>query len=52
MEKHGKGFSYGEIRAAGLTVADATRHSMPIDKRPAEHASDQYRKRIGRSIDA
>ena len=31
--KHGKGFSYGEIRAAGLTAADATHRSLPIDKR-------------------
>ena len=31
--KQGKGFSYGELRAAGLTAADATRRSMPIDKR-------------------
>ena len=31
--RYGKGFSYGELRAAGLTAADATRRSMPIDKR-------------------
>ena len=31
--KYGKGFSYGEIRAAGLTVAEAKRRSMSIDKR-------------------
>lgn len=31
--KHGKGFSYGEILAAGLTVAGATQRSLPYDKR-------------------
>ena len=31
--KQGKGFSCGELRAAGLTAADARRRSMPIDKR-------------------
>lgn len=31
--KHGKGFSYGEIRAAGLTAAEATHRSLPIDNR-------------------
>lgn len=31
--KHGKGFSYREILAAGLTVAGATRRSLPYDKR-------------------
>ncbi len=49
--KHGKGFSYGEIRAAGLTVADATRRSMPIDqRRRSTHRANI--KTIGRSIDA
>ena len=49
--KHGKGFSYGEIRAAGLTVADATRRSMPIDKRRrSTHPANI--ETIGRSIDA
>ena len=49
--KHGKGFSYGEIRAAGLTVADATRHSMPIDKRRRSTHRTNI-ETIGRSIDA
>ena len=31
--KQGKGFSCGELRAAGLTAADAPRRSMPLDKR-------------------
>ena len=31
--RYGKGFGYGELRAAGLPAADATRRSMPIDKR-------------------
>ena len=31
--KYGKGFSYGEIRAAGLTSADAMHLSLTIDKR-------------------
>lgn len=31
--RHGKGFSYGELRAASCTMAEATRRSIPIDKR-------------------
>ena len=31
--KHGKGFSYREILAAGLTVAGSTQWSLPYDKR-------------------
>ena len=31
--KPGKGFSYGELRVAGLTAASAARRSIPIDRR-------------------
>ena len=49
--KHGKGFSYGEIRAAGLTVADARHRSLPIDKRRrSTHRANM--ETIGKSIDA
>ena len=48
--KHGKGFSYGEIRTAGLTLADAKRRSMPIDKRRrSTHRANI--ETIGRSIE-
>ena len=49
--KHGKGFSYGEIQAAGLTVAGVTPRSMPIDKRRrSTHPANI--ETIGRLIDA
>ena len=39
--KHGKGFSYSEIRAAGMTVAEAKHRSMRIDKRRrSEHQTN------------
>ena len=49
--RHGKGFSDGEIRAAGLTVAGATQRSLPFDKRRrSTHRANI--ERIKRSIDA
>lgn len=49
--KHGKGFSYGELRAAGLTAAEATQWSIPVDKRRrSTHRANV--ETIGRLIDA
>ena len=49
--RRGKGFSRGEIRAAGLTDADAARRSIPIDRRRRSTHRGNI-ETIGRSIDA
>ena len=49
--RQGKGFSYGEIRAAGLTVAAVTHQSLPFDKR-RRSAHQANTERIKGLIDA
>ena len=49
--KHGKGFSYGELEAAGLATAEAARRSIPIDRRRRSTHRENV-ETIRRSIDA
>ena len=49
--KHGKGFSYGELEAAGLATADAAHRSIPIDRRRRSTHRENV-ETIRRSIDA
>lgn len=49
--RHGKGFSYREILAAGLTVAEVTHRLLPFDKR-RRSAHQANTERIKRLIDA
>ena len=48
--KHGKGFSYGELESAGLSVGDATRR-LPVDRRRRSTHRENV-ETIRRSIDA
>ena len=49
--RHGKGFSYGELEAAGLATADAVRRSIPVDRRRRSTHRENV-ETIRRSIDA